>query len=142
MDEQGKIEKALFDDTSRYRDIIDRPRPHSLAHSRMPQAERGAQFSPFAALSGYHQLLGETAKRYRHKKYPSQEKMRRVEGQLTVMEQIGFPQVVRVEYFNGNSGYYEELTGQLIGVDHARHRAILVGGQEIVIQNIRKIARI
>ncbi len=36
-----------------YDDIIDLPHPTSERHPRMPMVNRAAQFSPFAALTGY-----------------------------------------------------------------------------------------
>ena len=45
-----KIEKSLFSDTSKYRDIINTPRHVSQAHTPMTTEDRAAQFSPFAAL--------------------------------------------------------------------------------------------
>ncbi|MCR5509263.1 MAG: hypothetical protein K6F34_11340 [Lachnospiraceae bacterium] len=35
-----------------YRDIIDKERPVSSKHPRMPIGNRAAQFAPFAALTG------------------------------------------------------------------------------------------
>lgn len=40
-------------DTHRYDDIIDLPRPVSRRHAPMSRAQRAAQFMPFAALAGY-----------------------------------------------------------------------------------------
>ena len=40
-----------------YSDIIGLPHFTSKLHPRMPIAERAAQFSPFAALSGYEDVL-------------------------------------------------------------------------------------
>ena len=45
-----------------YDDIIDLPHPTSERHPRMPMASRAAQFSPFAALSGYDDAVKETAR--------------------------------------------------------------------------------
>ena len=45
-----------------YQDIIDLPRPVSPTHSPMPMAERAAQFSPFAALTGYDSIIREAAR--------------------------------------------------------------------------------
>lgn len=39
----------------KYADIIDLPHPEPKHHKRMPQSERAAQFSPFAALKGFHE---------------------------------------------------------------------------------------
>ena len=46
-----------------YDDIIDLPHPTSERHPRMPMASRAAQFSPFAALSGYDDAVKETVRR-------------------------------------------------------------------------------
>lgn len=45
-----------------YDDIIQLPHPTSAKHPRMPLADRAAQFSPFAALSGHSAALAETAR--------------------------------------------------------------------------------
>ena len=39
--------------TDRYDDIINLPHPTSDKHPRMKMLDRAAQFSPFAALTGY-----------------------------------------------------------------------------------------
>ena len=43
-----------------YDDILSRPRPVSTAHPPMPLIDRAAQFSPFAALTGYDSVIRET----------------------------------------------------------------------------------
>ncbi|MBR5072808.1 MAG: hypothetical protein IKX29_04595 [Bacteroidales bacterium] len=48
--------------TDNYDDIINLPHHTSRQFSRMPLEERAAQFSPFAALTGYDALIRETAK--------------------------------------------------------------------------------
>lgn len=50
------------EDERRYDDIIDLPHPVSRTHPRMPAANRAAQFLPFAALSGYGDVIDETAR--------------------------------------------------------------------------------
>ena len=47
----------------RYDDIIalPHPDPDPRRHPRMPVAERAAQFAPFAALTGYDQIIEDTA---------------------------------------------------------------------------------
>ena len=45
-----------------YDDIIDLPHPTSARHPRMSMAERAAQFSPFAALTGHGAAIRETAR--------------------------------------------------------------------------------
>ncbi|MBO5563532.1 MAG: hypothetical protein J5939_07450 [Bacteroidales bacterium] len=45
-----------------YDDIIGLPHPTSKVHPRMPMADRAAQFSPFAALTGFEAVIEETAR--------------------------------------------------------------------------------
>ncbi len=46
-----------------YRDIIDLPHHTSSKHPRMQAEMRAAQFAPFAALTGYDDVIEETALR-------------------------------------------------------------------------------
>lgn len=45
----------------KYRDIINLERPVSVHHPKMPIENRAAQFSPFAALTGFDSAIDETA---------------------------------------------------------------------------------
>lgn len=47
-------------DLHQYDDIINLSPPVFAKHPRMPELDRAAQFSPFAALSGYEKALEET----------------------------------------------------------------------------------
>lgn len=49
-------------DEHRYDDIINLPYPVSKVHPQMPLIDRAAQFSPFAALTGYEAAIDETAR--------------------------------------------------------------------------------
>lgn len=46
----------------RYDDIINMPHHRSKTHPHMPMADRAAQFSPFAALTGHDEAIKETAR--------------------------------------------------------------------------------
>lgn len=48
----------------KYDDIINLPHHVSATRSRMPIGDRAAQFSPFAALTGYDEAIKETARRH------------------------------------------------------------------------------
>ena len=45
----------------RYEKIIDLPHHTSATRKPMPPLGRAAQFSPFAALNGYDEIISETA---------------------------------------------------------------------------------
>lgn len=46
----------------KYDDIMDLPHHVSKTHPQMPMMNRAAQFSPFAALTGYEAAIEETAR--------------------------------------------------------------------------------
>ncbi len=50
------------DAAHKYDDIIDLPHHRSQKHPHMPLADRAAQFSPFAALTGHGDAVKETAR--------------------------------------------------------------------------------
>lgn len=52
----------MKDASEAYSDIIDLPHFRSARHIPMPRAERAAQFSSFAALSGHGDAIRETAR--------------------------------------------------------------------------------
>ena len=55
-----KIERKI----EQYTDIIDLPRPEPRCCPRMPLEKRAAQFAPFAALTGYDEVVEQTAKKH------------------------------------------------------------------------------
>ena len=46
-----------------YEDIIHLPHHQSTVHPQMPRADRAAQFSPFAALTGHEAAIREEQER-------------------------------------------------------------------------------
>ena len=56
-----EMKKAAADAMERYGDLIDLPHPVSKTHPPLSAAQRAAQFSPFAALTGYEDAIRETA---------------------------------------------------------------------------------
>jgi len=47
--------------SGQYDDIIDLPRPVSRTRRHMTDKERAAQFAPFAALTGFGDMIDETS---------------------------------------------------------------------------------
>lgn len=47
-----------------YAKIIHLARPEPKCHPRMPMEKRAAQFAPFAALTGYEEVLKKTAREH------------------------------------------------------------------------------
>lgn len=59
--------------SGKYDDIINLPHPTSKKHPRMSRQNRAAQFSPFAALTGYDAEIREIARQTEKKKQLSED---------------------------------------------------------------------
>lgn len=59
--------------SGKYDDIINLPHPTSKKHPRMSRQNRAAQFSPFAALTGYEAEIREMARQTEKKKQLSED---------------------------------------------------------------------
>ena len=138
---QWEAEKKQFNDTSRYKDIMNVPRHASRAHLPMPQIDRAGQFAPFAALTGYKELLDQTAKRYHNKDYLSREELLALTKQIKKLSKVRPWPLVTVTYFHGQNGYYEQYTGQLVNVDWQRQRLRFRDGNSVVIRNLKRISK-
>lgn len=57
------VHNTTLQETHRYDDIIDLPHHVSRKHPPMSRHKRAAQFMPFAALTGYEQVIERTARR-------------------------------------------------------------------------------
>ena len=53
----------MDDILKKYGDILSLPHHRSKTHPPMSRADRAAQFAPFAALTGYGDLIHETTER-------------------------------------------------------------------------------
>ena len=51
-------------DTKTYEEIINIPYKKSKKHKPMSIESRAAQFAPFAALTGYEEIIEETSKKF------------------------------------------------------------------------------
>lgn len=69
-----------------YEDMLDLPHPVSSTHPQMPLANRAAQFSPFAALTGYDDQIQEAARLTDEKIELSQEEKVRLNEKLRLIQ--------------------------------------------------------
>lgn len=136
---QWQAEQAQFNDTSRYNDIMNAPRHVSKAHLPMPAADRAGQFAPFAALTGYRELLDKIAKRYANKEYPTAKQLTAIFAFLHHLPS-GKNTQLKVTYFNGKSGYYDTYEGQMQNIDWAKQTIKFVAGPQIAIRNIKAVS--
>lgn len=125
-----------------YEDILYMPHHVSTKHPPMSASDRAAQFSPFAALTGYDAAIQETG-RLTDVQVEQSEELRalldRKQQYLTTLER---PEVT-VTYFlpdgRKDGGAYVTATGQLKCIDPVKRVLILVGGRSIPLDDITDV---
>lgn len=123
-----------------YDDIIDLPHPTSERHPRMPMANRAAQFSPFAALSGYDDAVKETARLTDGKIELTEEEKSILDAKL---QRLTPGESAAITYFQPDSrkqgGSYVTASGEVKRIDSAAREIILMDGRRIPIDSILEV---
>lgn len=121
-----------------YDDIIDLPRPKSK-HEPMPMSDRAAQFSPFAALTGYGDAIDETARLTDHRIELSEEERTELDYKQQYLSTLDSP-MVTVTYFVPDSrksgGAYVTHTGVLKRVDEVERMMVFVDGTQVPLDEV------
>ena len=124
-----------------YDDIIDLPHHVSATRPRMSMIDRAAQFSPFAALTGYDAAIKETG-RLTDQRIELTEDSRAVldrKQQLLVDNLADHPEV-SVTYFvpdkRKTGGAYVTVTGRVKKVDDYQRLLLLTDGTKIPLDEI------
>ena len=116
-----------------YDDIIDLPRPKSK-HEPMPMSDRAAQFSPFAALTGYGDAIDETARLTDRRIELSEEERAELDYKQQYLSTLDSP-MVTVTYFvpdrRKSGGAYVTHTGVLKRVDKVERMAVVEDGLRV-----------
>lgn len=130
-------------DFSKYEDMLYLKRPVSRNHPPMDLKDRAAQFSPFAALTGYGDAVKETARQTEqrreldeYEKAALDEQLRELEAQLQNLENGKNQAAPRVtvtcfipdEYKAG--GAYRTFTAAVKKINHDRRGIILQNGTQ------------
>lgn len=127
-----------------YDDIINLSRPFSSKHPRMRIADRAAQFSPFAALTGYEAAIRETA-RVTEKKHELSEDAKTVlnEKLQLIIDIIDEKPVAEFTYFVADKikagGAYITVYGSVRKIDEYNRVVIMEDMTEIPIDDIYDI---
>ena len=125
----------MEDAREKYSDIIDREYRGPQWHKPMPKASRAAQFSPFAALTGYDDLVGEAA-RLTDAQTDVSEDGRQVldEAIAWILAQKPAPEAaftVFVPDKKKEGGAYETVTGRVAKHDPVAQTLVLTDRREI-----------
>jgi len=128
-----------------YEDIIDLPHHTSKKHPRMSLEARSAQFAPFAALTGYDELLIETA-RLTNERIEIDETIKAIlDSKLQIIkEHIKNMPLITFMYFVHDSkkegGEYVTVTGNVRKIDEYRNVLVLEDNTEITINDVIDIS--
>lgn len=128
----------------KYKNIINLPHPTSSKHPRMAMIDRAAQFSPFAALTGYDAAIEEAA-RYVGGRVELDEGMRvAIDRKLQYLSSIiNEHPAVTVTCFQPDEhkegGEYILITGDLKRIDDCDGKLILVDGRSISITDVLSV---
>ena len=124
-----------------YEDIINLPHHVSPTRPQMPIADRAAQFSPFAALTGYHDAVKETA-RWTDSRVELDESEKSVlnDRLLALAARCSERPEVTVTYFQPDAkkagGAYVTAAGKLMKLDEYARTVVLTDGRRIPIDEI------
>ncbi|HHT90953.1 MAG: hypothetical protein QM451_09750 [Bacillota bacterium] len=127
-----------------YEDIIHRPRPISKARRKMALLDRAAQFSPFAALSGYEAAVKETARITEEKVELDEYVLGALSRKLQILaDRLAEAPEVSITHFQPDSkkpgGRYITALGQVQKIKEYERIVVLSDGREIPIEEIVKI---
>lgn len=124
-----------------YDDIIDLPRPKSK-HEPMPMSDRAAQFSPFAALTGYDAAIAETARLTDQRIELSEEERAELDYKQQYLATLDSP-TVTVTYFvpdeRKSGGAYVTHTGVLKRVDEVERMVVFKDGLRVPLDEVMDI---
>ena len=130
--------------SDKYNDIIDLPHHTSDKRPRMPLSDRAAQFAPFAALTGYDDLVRETA-RLTDEKIVLDETEKYILGEKLqfLLDNADSDPVATVTYFTKDTkkhgGHYQYVTGVIRRFDPIDRQVLFDDKSTINIDDIIEI---
>lgn len=137
----------MFQNQHKYDDIIDLPHHVSGKHPQMDLLDRAAQFSPFAALTGYDAALEETG-RLTDERIELDENAQEILDLSfrKIREKLEERPCVSITYFQPDElkagGKYVTITGSIKKLDETMRRLVfedgmVVGMDEVVEINVK-----
>lgn len=124
-----------------YKDIIDLPHHVSPTRPQMSMVNRAAQFSPFAALTGYDAAIKETG-RLTDERIDLSDDARMVldRKQQVLLEHLDERPELSIIYFSPDErksgGAYVTITGRVEKIDEYHRLLVLTDGTKISIDEI------
>ena len=130
---------------NKYQDILYLARPVSKVHQPMSKPNRAAQFSPFAALTGYEDAVQETARLTTDKITLSEDQIQIINSVLNEISQyLPDSPYVQITYFEPDKrkqgGSYQQISGTIKKIDDVYGMVIMKGNIRIPVHQIVHIS--
>lgn len=131
----------------KYDDIINLPHFVSKKYPQMSMSDRAAQFSPFAALTGYDAEIKETTRLTDRRVELDEDVLDRLNERLYILRKVlddgsVYPEV-RITYFEKDlrkdGGKYITVSGRVRKIHEYRNVVIFEDGTEIPVHDISDI---
>lgn len=128
----------------KYDDIMDLPHHTSPTRKRMSMIDRGAQFSPFAALTGYEEAVAETARVTEEKRELSEDMRSEIDEKLmTLAARLDERPEITLIYFvpdkRKSGGAYVRLSGRLKSIDDYERCLVFSDGRRIDLFSVKEL---
>jgi len=127
-----------------YDDIINLPRPTSTKHPAMSLHDRAAQFSPFAALTGFGAAIIETARLTDSRVELDEYIKADLNARLAILkDQMDQQPEVSITYFQWDSlkagGAYTTVSGRVKRIDEYEKVLVMQNAKNIPIDDILEL---
>lgn len=130
----------------KYDDIINMKHFVSKRYPQMSMRDRAAQFSPFAALTGYDAAIKETARLTDRRVDLNDDMLQKLDEKMCVIRKrldSGRKCRVVISYFERDlkkeGGRYLDISGEVKRIDGYRNVIVLMDGNMIPIEDIMNI---
>ena len=128
----------------KYDDIISLPHHVSKTHPQMPLSERAAQFSSFAALSGYEDAVAESGRLTGERVELDRDAIEELNAALSfIKERLGEQPEITVSYFvpdpRKSGGSYTVRRGRVKKIDELASMLVFSDGGSVSIGDIYSI---
>lgn len=127
-----------------YRDIYNRPHHVSSKRPQMSRLNRAAQFSPFAALTGYDDLVAESARVTDEKHELGEFELEQLNSRIQYLrDHLSEEPEVNITYFQADErkagGSYIVFTGTVKKIDEYSKSLLLSNDKAILFEDICSI---
>lgn len=128
----------------KYDDLLHLPHHVSKTHKPMSMEDRAAQFSPFAALTGYGAAVSEAGRLTDDAVELDENELAVLDRQLRALaQQVGQRPQVRITYFCPDSrksgGTYVTAQGALKRIDLVERRLVLADGRTVSMDDVVRL---